>query len=51
MDKVITANGKSVTVSTHLPYGELRIGNLATCGNGCSSSMNGIHTIRIHIVG
>ena len=34
MDKVVAADGESVAVAAHLPYGEFRIGNLATGGNG-----------------
>ena len=51
MDEVVTTDGKSVTVSAHLPYGEFRIGYLTTGGDGCGAPVDGVHTIRIHIVG
>ena len=51
MDKVVAADGESVAVAAHLPYGEFRIGNLATGGNGSGTSVNGVHAVGIHIVG
>lgn len=51
MDEVVAADGESVAVAAHLPYGEFRIGNLATGGNGSGTSVNGVHAVGIHIVG
>ncbi len=51
MDEVVAANGESVAVAGHLPYGQIRIGYLATGGNGSGTSVNGVHPVRIHIVG
>lgn len=38
-------------LAAHLPYGEFRIGYLTTGGDGCGAPVDGVHTIRIHIVG
>ena len=51
VDEVITADGQTVTVAGDLPYRQVGIGNLGTCRDGSSTSVDGLHRIRIHIIG
>ena len=51
VDEVITADGQTVTVAGDLPYRQVGIGNLGTCRDGSSTSVDGLHRIRIHVIG
>ena len=42
--------GQTVTVAGDLPYRQVGIGNLGTCRDGSSTSVDGLHRIRIHII-
>ena len=50
MDEVVTADSQSVTVARHLPYGQVGVGNLGTCGYGGSTAVDGVHAVGGHIV-
>ena len=43
--------GQTVTVAGDLPYRQVGIGNLGTCRDGSSTSVDGLHRIRIHVIG
>jgi hypothetical protein len=51
VDEVITTDSEAVAVATHLPYRELRVGHLTTCGDSCGTTMDGVHAIGVHVVG
>ena len=43
-------NSQTITVARYLPYGEVRIGHLATGSDGGGTSVNGIHAVGVHIM-
>ncbi len=50
MDEVITADGETVAVAGNLPYGQLGIGGLDAGGDGGRTSMDGVHSVSVHVV-
>lgn len=51
VDKVVAADSKSVAVTRNLPYGHLGIGNLEACRDGGCTSVDGMETIGVHVIG
>ena len=51
MDEVVASDSQSVAVTAHLPYREVGVGHLATCGNGGCASVDGVHAVGGHVVG
>ena len=50
--KIVTdIDSQTVTVTGDLPYRQVGIGNLGTCRDGSSTSVDGLHRIRIHVIG
>src|SRR5690606_15265429 len=49
--EVIAADGKSVAVTRGHPDCEVGVGNLDPGGEGGRSAMNGVKSVRIHVVG
>ena len=50
VDEVVSAYGQCVTVTARLPYAELRIRHLDTGSDGCSTAVNTVETVCIHII-
>ncbi len=48
--KWITADGETVAVAGNLPYGQLGIGGLDAGGDGGRTSMDGAHSVSVHVV-
>ena len=40
----------AVAIAGDLPYSELWISYLYSCSNCCSTSVNGVHTVCVHII-
>ena len=51
MDEVVATDGEAVAIAAHLPYRKLGVGHFAACGDGSSTSVDGIHTVGVHVVG
>ena len=53
LDNVVYRMGmaESVAIATHLPYRELGVGHLTACSDSCSTSMDGVHALGVHVVG
>ena len=51
MDEVVTTNGQTVAVAAHLPYAEVGISHLGTCGNGSRTAVDGLHGVCADIIG
>ena len=49
--KVVSADGKSVTVAAYLPHGKVGVGHLGARSDGGSTSMHGLHGVGVHIIG
>ena len=50
MNKVITTDSKTVAIARHLPNSQVRISHLTTGSNGSRTTVDGVHTVSIHIV-
>ena len=50
MNEVVAADGETVAVATHLPYGQVGVRHLATGSDGCGTTVNGVHAIGCHVV-
>jgi len=48
---MVAANAQRITVAGNYPYAQLRPCGLKTGGYGSGSSVNGMHAIRVHIIG
>ena len=51
MNEVVTADGETVAVAADLPYTEVGVGHLGTCGDGSSTTVDGLHGIGTYIIG
>ena len=51
VDEVVASDGQSVAVAANLPYGEVGIHYLGTGGNGCRTSVDGLHGIGVDVIG
>ena len=50
MDKVITTNSQTITITRHLPYAELGVTSLDSCGNRTTSTVDGVEAVGVQIV-
>ena len=50
MNKMVTTNGKSITIARNLPNGKFWIHHLNTGSNCCCTTMNSLHSISIHVI-
>ena len=50
MDEMVTTNGQAVTITGNLPNSKIRISHLGSRSNGCRTSVDGVHAIRIHVI-
>ena len=50
MYKVVSADSKSVAVTTNLPYREVRVNHLQARCHGSRTPMYGLHGVSIHII-
>ena len=51
MDEVVAADGETVAVAADLPHIEFGIGDLAAGGDGCGTTVDGVHAVGGHVVG
>mgnify|MGYP003463764720 CR=1 FL=1 len=50
MDEVVSTDSESITITTGLPYGKVRICDLDTCRNSSGTSVDTVEAISIHII-
>ena len=51
MDEVVAAYGKTVTIAAYLPNGQRGIHDLATRGYRGCTTVDGVHTVGVHVMG
>ena len=50
MDEVVSTDSESITITTGLSYGKVRICDLDTCRNSSGTSVDTVEAISIHII-
>ena len=51
MYKVVSADGKPITITADLPNGKVWVDNFCSCGDSGSTSVNSLHSVIVHIIG
>ena len=47
---MVSADSQGVSVTGHLPYGKLRVGNLHSGSQGACPSVDSVEAVSVHVV-
>src|SRR5688572_4942965 len=51
MNSMVTTDTQSIPIACNDPHAQFGSGSLQSTGNCCSTAMDRVHTIRVHIIG